>query len=57
MFKKFKSLLDTKNGICSISERSMSERWRVIKSIHFTDWDDLPKLLYVLHQAELRAKR
>ena len=34
----------------------MSERWRVTNSTHFTDWDDLRKLLYVLHRAELRAK-
>ena len=33
MFKKIKSLLDTKIGICSSSERSMSERLRVSNSI------------------------
>ena len=57
MFKKIKSLLDTKIGICSSSERSMSERLWVSTSIQFTDWDDLPKLLYVLYRAELRSKR
>ena len=57
MFKKIKSLLDTKIGICSSSERSRSERLQVSKSIKFTDWDDLPKRLYVIYQAELRPKR
>lgn len=56
MFKKITSLLDTKIGICSSSERSMSERLRVSTSLQFTDRDDLPNLLYVLHQAELRSK-
>ena len=35
----------------------MSERLCVSKSIEFTDWNDLPKLFYVLYRAELRSKR
>jgi hypothetical protein len=48
IFKKNKSLLDTKIGIWSISERSMSERLRASTSIQITGWNDFSELLDVI---------